>query len=133
MLTGKLVRVRHARNKLVPHYLNARDPIWLGVADQLLSVFREAPGRTRGDLEAELADLVGDGPGQLVHQGLAKLLEDRCETEVSADVPPDQVREAVFRTSAQHHAAAMKAGAPFDRGVVLAALADELKLAPQQV
>lgn len=133
MLTGKLVRVRHAKNKLVPLYLNPRDPVWLGVADQLLSVFRDAPGRTRGELEAELADLVGDGPGQLVHQGLAKLLEDRCETEVAADVPPDQVREAVFRTSAAHHTAAAKAGTPFDRTAVLAAVAGEMKLSPEQV
>jgi len=133
MLTGKLVRVRHAKNKLVPLYLNARDPVWLGVADQLLSTFREAPGRTRGEVEAELADSVGDGPGQLVHQGLAKLLEDRCETEVAADVPPEQVREAVFCASAARHAASAKTGVPFDRAAVLAAVAGEMKLLPEQL
>ena len=133
MLTGKLVRVRHARNKLVPLYLDPRDRNWLGVADQLLSAFRDAPGRTRGELEAELSGVVGDGPGQIVHQGLAKLLEDRCEFEVAADVPPDQVREAVFRASAVHHAAAAGAGRPFDRDSVLAAVAGELKLSPGQV
>src|SRR5918994_20087 len=131
MLTGKLVRVRHARNKLTPLYLDPRDKNWLGVAEQLLFAFREAPGRTRGELEAELADFVGDGPGQLVHQGLTKLLEDRCETEVASDVPPDKVREAVFRTSATRHAA--KEGQPFDRDAVLAAVAAELKLLPEQV
>ena len=133
MLTGKLVRVRHARNRLVPMYLNPADRNWLGVAHQLLLAFRDAPGRTRGELEADLADLVGEGPGQLVHQGLAKLLEDRCETEVASDVPPDQVREAVFRTSALHHAATAKADRPFDRAAVLEEVAAELSLPPEQI
>ena len=132
MLTGKLVRVRHARNRLVPMYLNPADRNWLGVANQLLLAFRDAPGRTRGELEAELADVVGDGPGQLVHQGLTKLLEDRCETEVASEVPPGEVREAVFRTASTHHAAAAKAGQPFDRDAVLATVAAELKMSPEQ-
>src|SRR5918912_146343 len=100
MLTGKLVRVRHVRNKLVPQYLKTRDPDWLGVAEQLLYAFRDAPGRTRGELAEDLANFVGDGPGQLVHQGLAKLLEDRCEFEVVSDLPPEQIRETVFREAA---------------------------------
>ncbi|OWK43747.1 DUF790 family protein [Fimbriiglobus ruber] len=131
MLTGKLVRVRHARNKLVPLYLDARNKDWLGIAEQLLLAYRDSAGRTRGEVEAELADLVGEGPNQLVVQGLAKLLEDRCEFEVAADVPPDQVREVVFRTAALRHAD--RGGDPFDRAAVLAAAAGELKITPEQV
>lgn len=133
MLTGKLVRVRHAKNKLVPMYIDAHNRDWLAAAEQLLFAYRDATGRTRGELEEQLADLVGDGPGQLIHQGLAKLLEDRCDFEVAADVPPDQVREAVFRTSAEHHASAGKAATPFDRDAVLTAVAGELHITPEQV
>src|SRR3954465_14846268 len=104
MLTGKLVRVRHARNKLVPLYLNPADEAWLGLADQLLLAYRAAPGRTRGEIEEELVDVVGEGPRALVHQGLAKLLEDRCDFEVTSDHPPEELREAVFRASALHRA-----------------------------
>ena len=99
MLTGKLVRVRHARNKLTPLYLDPQNKNWLGVAEQLLFAFRDAPGRTRGELEAELADVVGDGPGQLVHQGLTKLLEDRCETEVALAKPQHRGRRRKGRPS----------------------------------
>jgi predicted nuclease of restriction endonuclease-like RecB superfamily len=133
MLTGKLVRVRHARNRLVPMYLPPHSADWLGVAEQLLYIYRDAAGRTRGELEQDVAELVGDGPTQLVHQGLAKLLEDRCEFEVAADVPPDAVREAVFRTAADHHAAAAKAGRPFDREAVLTAVGGELSATAEQV
>jgi predicted nuclease of restriction endonuclease-like RecB superfamily len=133
MLTGKMVRVRHARNKLVPMYLPAGDRQWLGLAEQLLFAFRDAEGHTRGELEEQLGDLVGDGPAQLVHQGLAKLLEDRCEFEVAADVPPEQVREAVFRVSARHHLAGGQTQEPFDRDAALREAAEELNLTPEQV
>ena len=114
-------------------YIDAHNRDWLAAAEQLLFAYRDATGRTRGELEEQLADLVGDGPGQLIHQGLAKLLEDRCDFEVAADVPPDQVREAVFRTSAEHHASAGKAATPFDRNAVLTAVAGELHITPEQV
>jgi predicted nuclease of restriction endonuclease-like RecB superfamily len=133
MLTGKLVRVRQVRNRLVPQYLDPADPRWLDVAEQLLVVYRDAPGRTRGELAAEVAELTGDGPGALVPQGLAKLLEDRCETDVVSDLPPEQVREAVFLAAAGRHAAATLAGEPFDRDAVLAEVAKELKLTPRDI
>jgi hypothetical protein len=133
MLTGKQVRVRHARNKLVPMYLDSHSDHWLGVAARLLRVFRDSAGRTRGELEEALSDLVGDGPTQLVHQGLAKLLEDRCEFEVASDYAPDQLREHVFKASAEARAEAAKARRPFDRVAVLEQVAAELALTPQQV
>jgi len=123
MLTGNLVRVRHARNKLVPLYLDRTDAAWLRTANQLLAVYRESEGRTRGEVETELGDLAQEGPGQLVHQGLAKLLEDRCEFEVAAEVPPDKVREVVFRLAAT---ARKNPSQAFDRLSILTAASSQL-------
>jgi uncharacterized protein len=106
MLTGKLVRVRYARDQVVPKYLDASDPNWLEAADRLLELFRAQDGRTRGSLEEDLRELFGSDPSQLVHQGLAKLLEDRCGFEVISGHPPEQIREAVFRTAAAHRVGA---------------------------
>ncbi|HJZ57782.1 MAG TPA: DUF790 family protein [Gemmataceae bacterium] len=133
MLTGKLVRVRHARNKLLPMYLDPESESWKGVAEQLLFGFRQAAGRTRGEIEEELADVVGEGPRALVHQGLAKLLEDRCEFEVTSDHPPDEIREAVFRAAALHRCESAKTRTPFDRSAVIAEVSNELKLNPEQI
>ena len=36
-----------------------------------------------------------------MHRGLAKVLEDRAEFEVVADVPPEQIREKVFTAAAE--------------------------------
>jgi predicted nuclease of restriction endonuclease-like RecB superfamily len=133
MLTGKLVRVRHARNQLVPLYLDPADRGWLGVIEQLLFAFRGSPGRTRGEVLEDLADLVGEGPRSLVHRGLLDLLEDRCEFEVTADHPPDELRDRVFRAAVEARAEAAASGRPFDRAAVVAGVASELKLAPGQV
>ncbi len=133
MLTGKQVRVRVVKTKILPQYIHADNRDWVSVAEQLLFAYRDAPGRTRGEIEDEVANLVGDGPTQLVHQGLAKLLEDRCEFEVAADFPPDQIRDTVFQVSSRVRTETAKAGVPFDRAAVLTEAAAELDLTAAQL
>src|SRR5262249_34820653 len=77
----------------------------------------------------------GDSPQQLIHGGLAKLLEDRCDFEVAASLPPEQIREAVFRaaTARRQAPAATDMRTAFDRAGVLAGAAAQLELTPEQV
>jgi predicted nuclease of restriction endonuclease-like RecB superfamily len=134
MLTGKMVRVRYARDRIVPRYLDVADPTWLEVAERMLELFRGRERVTRGELEEDQREAFGDDPGQVVHQGLAKLLEDRCEFETVSGHPPDQLREAVFRAAAEHRkAGSPSAAAAFDREAVLAQVAGELGLAAEAV
>src|SRR4051794_17910048 len=123
MLTGKLVRVRYSRERILPTYLGVADEAWLAVAEQLLALFQGQEGRTRGELEEDLEEAFGTETTTLIHQGLAKLLEDRCEFEVVSGSPPEELREVVFRT-----AALQRKGGAFDRAAVLAGAAAELKL-----
>src|SRR5712691_5861940 len=102
MLTGKLVRVRYARDRILPCYLDVTDPALQETANRLLEMFRAQGERTRGELEDELRETFGSDPGQLVHQGLVKLLEDRCEFEVMSGHPPEQLRELVFHAATAH-------------------------------
>ncbi|MBO0697893.1 MAG: DUF790 family protein [Zavarzinella sp.] len=129
MLTGKLVRVRYARNRLVPAYLDVTDREWREVSAHLLEVYRTLSGKTRGEAEEEIRETFGDNPTQLVHQGLAKLLEDRCEFEVDAEDVPAELREKVFLAAA----AMRREGRPFDRGVVLEQIAQETGSGPESV
>jgi predicted nuclease of restriction endonuclease-like RecB superfamily len=134
MLTGKQVRVRFSRDRIIPAYLDTADPQWLGVADELLGIFRAAQGRSRGEIEAEIEELFGDLPQPLIHNGLAKLLEDRCEFEVEAPLPPDQVRDAVFLAAAKQRQAALEQiGQVFSREAVVKGVADNLKTEGAQV
>jgi predicted nuclease of restriction endonuclease-like RecB superfamily len=132
MLTGKMVRVRYAKDRIIPHYLDLENPLWHEVAERLLGLFRGQEGRTRGDLEQDQRGLVGDDPGQLVYQGLTKLLEDHCDFETVSGHPPEQLRCEVFRVAAAHRKAA-PVGKPFERASVLAEVAAGLALAPDAV
>src|SRR6516162_4406098 len=114
MLPTNLVRVKLARNRVAPQFLDASVESWRDVAAQMLEVFRGREGISRGALEADVEDAIGNHPGQLVHQGLAKLLEDRCEFEIVSGHPPEELREQVFRLAAER-----RAGGGFQRDGVL--------------
>jgi predicted nuclease of restriction endonuclease-like RecB superfamily len=136
MLTGTLVRVRSSKQRIIPLYLRRDDPQWLEVAESLLLIFREGVGRTRGEIETEIDELVGEGLATLAHRGLAKILEDRAEFEVVADVPPEALREKIFAAAAEHRKTLRAAGqprAPFRRDAVLKSVAEVLGLTPEQV
>jgi predicted nuclease of restriction endonuclease-like RecB superfamily len=130
MLTGKHVRVRYARERVLPCYLNPDDAAWLEVAERLLSLFRGREGCPRGVLEEELREICGDDPAQVVHQGLAKLLEDRCEFEVVSGHPPEQLRELVFARAAAQRTQTRASAAldRFDRNAILGEVAEGLGL-----
>ena len=128
MLTGKQVRVRVSKGQLIPLYIDATANNFKLLAGQLVGVFRQAVGLSRSEMEEQLDTLVGEGPGSLLNQGLAKLLEDRCEFEVSAEQPPDQLREHVFAA-----AATARQAKEFDRNAVLEQCATELGLGAEQL
>jgi predicted nuclease of restriction endonuclease-like RecB superfamily len=123
-----MLRVRYARDKILPCYLDVKDAAWLEVAERLLEMFRSQEQRTRGELEEELEEIFGDGPATLVHQGLMKLLEDRCDFEVISGHPPEQLRERVFRAAAVRRleVADAEVHSRFDRNVILNRVAGEL-------
>jgi predicted nuclease of restriction endonuclease-like RecB superfamily len=136
MLTGNLVRVKTtSKRRIIPLYLPRDSPQWLEVAESLLLIFREGVNMTRGEIETEIDELVGEGMATLAHRGLAKVLEDRAEFEVVADVPPETIREKVFSAAAAQRLAIKAAGqrAAFRREDVLKAVGEELSLEPETV
>jgi predicted nuclease of restriction endonuclease-like RecB superfamily len=139
MLTGRLVRVRYGRDCIRPCYLDVSVAGGREAAERLLELFRTQVGRTRGELEQELEETFGQMPAQLVHQGLAKLLEDRCEFEVVSGQPPERLRELVFRAAAAFQSAAPSKDGPClaqrteMRQAVLRHVADELGMTPEAV
>jgi predicted nuclease of restriction endonuclease-like RecB superfamily len=107
------------------------DPLWRELVERLLEMFRSQQGKPRGELEDDLAAAFGNEPAQLVYQGLAKLLEDRCEFEVVSGSPPEELREAVFAAAAESRRGAD--GTRSDRQAVLRGVAEKLGLTPEVV
>src|SRR5271157_1478404 len=137
MLTGDLVRVRISKQRVIPQYIDRDAAHWLEAAESLLLLFREGAGMTRGEIEIEIDELFGGGgKATQVYRGLAKVLEDRAEFEVVADVPPEVIREKVFMAAADYRRQLRAEGvgpghrAQFRRDEVLSAVAAELNLEP---
>jgi uncharacterized protein len=137
MLTGDMVRVKLARERVIPLFIDRNAARWLEAAESLLLLFREGIGMTRGEIESEIDALFGGGgKATQVYRGLAKVLEDRAEFEVVADVPPDVIREKVF-TAAADYRRQMRAGPAipghreiFRRDEILNTIAQELNIGP---
>jgi uncharacterized protein len=133
-----MICVRYSRDRIVPCYLPVDDAAWHEVAERLLELLRSAGQRTRGELEEEVRDTFGDAPNQLVHQGLAKLLFDRCEFEVTAAHPPEEIREAVFQVAAAARSHGENiietiAAPPFNRASVLEKVGTKLGMSAEAV
>jgi predicted nuclease of restriction endonuclease-like RecB superfamily len=129
MLTGKLVRVRYSRDRLIPQYLNVDDAESMLLAEQLIALFAASIGQPRARLEAEADEAFGDLPQPQVYQGLVKLLEDRCDFETPPGRPPEELREAVFAAAtAQRVKIRESIGVFFNRDTVLDDVADQLGL-----
>jgi uncharacterized protein len=128
MLTGKLVRVKNTRDRIIPAYLDHSDGRWLKAAQEMIDLFRGKEQCTRGELEEEVDEAFGDLPNPLVYQGLAKLLEDRCEFETISGHPPEQLREAVFLLATKRRQAeAQRPGQlGLNRQAILAEVANQL-------
>jgi predicted nuclease of restriction endonuclease-like RecB superfamily len=140
MLTGNLVRVKIAKQRVIPLYIDRGAERWLEAAESLLLLFREGVGMTRGEIENEVDELFGGGgKATQVYRGLAKILEDRAEFEVVADVPPEVIREKVFTAAADMRCRmrTRRTGpghrADFEREAVLKAVGNELNLEPEAV
>lgn len=128
MLTGPQLRVKVIRNRIVPQYLDPDEPTWRHAAGQLIDLVRDSVGRTRGELNTDLEMIIPAGPEQIIWQGLAKLLDDRCETESPSDPPPEELREQAFRLAAEQR----KTGT-YRRAIIVAAIAEDRRLTMDQV
>jgi len=122
MLTGKLVRVRASKDRLIPQYIDPLDPKLADIAGRMLDMYRTFAGRTRTEVEDEMREAFGDNPTHLVEQGLTKLLEDRCEFEVDSEIDPADVRDKAFLLAARTR----QAGESFNRAAILERVASEL-------
>jgi predicted nuclease of restriction endonuclease-like RecB superfamily len=137
MLTGDMVRVKISKERVIPLYIDRESGRWLEAAESLLLLFREGIGMTRGEIEAEIDALFGGGgKATQVYRGLAKVLEDRAEFEVVADVPPDVIREKVFTAAADYRRQMRSSGTGpghrevFRREEILSTVAQELNIDP---
>jgi predicted nuclease of restriction endonuclease-like RecB superfamily len=139
MLTGRLVRVRNGRVWITPRYLDANDSRWVDLAGRLRETFQSLGGRTRGVLQQELRESFESDAEPIVVQGLAKLLEDRCDFSIVSNCSPEKLRYEVFSAAAAWRAARAIGASPIParsaiaRADILKQVGERLGVSPEQV
>ncbi len=136
MLTSDLLRVRTTKdNEIKPRYIDASKSRYLNHATHLIGIYESFEGKTRGELEEAIRDLIGDGTDYLIMKGLSKLLADRSEFEVLSTVPPRELRQRIFAITSQHHPISLTPDHhhEMDRQQVLTQVGEEFGMTAEQV
>lgn len=130
MLTADLVRTRRAKGELQIVEIDAKSrPRLLELCGEVIAAASSSVGRTRDELEAALAAIDVTPRDARVLEGLAKLIEDRCEIDADVEASPEDLRREVFLRAAEVRAAAGE-GATFDRAAVLEEVAERRAMDP---
>ena len=133
MLTGELVRVSLDKNGLVkPGFVDPKNDRLRERATEILDLLREGVGRRRGEIDEEIAAIVGDGVDHKLTRGLVKLALDRCDFEVQSPIPPAELRASVFAAATREGPLATHAveGGRPTRQQIFARLGEELGVSP---
>lgn len=103
MLTADLLRASVRNGAITPRFVPTDDPGLVRRADDLVALFRQNEGGTRGELDELLDDIVGDETHFAVTRGLCKLLHDRSTWETVSPIDPVDLRRHIFEASAAAH------------------------------
>jgi hypothetical protein len=123
VLTADLVRVSKRGTELSVRELPAKTrPRAVALAREYIALAEAHIGATRAELEEAMEAVEVSASERKLAAGLAKLVDDRLEFEVSASEDPRAVRAEVFLAASQARKA-LEEGCSFERGLVLAELA----------
>ena len=97
MLTKDLVRYHIENGHIVPQFIEPTDAALLAIAEQLIAVFEDSPGKPRNAVLEESKEIIDAAPGILVvKRGLEKLLLDRTEFDTAPNEELIAFREKLF-------------------------------------
>jgi uncharacterized protein len=101
MLPTDLLIHRQNGEEIIPKRLKV-DSKSLQVASELIACFKEAIGKTQGQLERRLSEIEGDSPDYKLKRGFGYLLKSGfCNFEVVSPMEPPMLRERVFSLAAK--------------------------------
>ncbi len=104
MLTTDLLLTRSRGPYIQPRYIDAKDDNYIGLARDLIDIFADHRGKSRGELQAALDRYEGDRTDYRIQRGLAKILcDDHCEFAISCPLPPQELRRITFALGRENH------------------------------
>jgi uncharacterized protein len=127
MLTADLAISWRRGDKIFPRLIRVDNAGFQRDAANLIQIFTDFVGQTRGELEKELEEYIGTGTDYRTLRGFIKLLTDRCEFETSAPAAPEEIRQKVFLEAKKSHPVLIGS---VEREQVLKTVAEEFQTAP---
>lgn len=102
MLPSELLMHRYSGETLVPKRLPLAEG-YQAIATQLIALFCEAQGSTRGEVNRQLQELEGEDTDYRTKRGLAHLLAQNYSTfETRSPLEPAMLRQRAFGLAAQY-------------------------------
>jgi len=137
VLTRDLLRVSVKKGDIRPSWIDTDSPKLVETAQSLVETWSDAAEESwsRSQLTSWVNDLVGDRRDHKLVRGLAKLMSDKSEFEVSSPIEPKELRQRVFSLAAERGPLAMTEG-PFGHPTakaILAEIAAELEVSAEEV
>ena len=131
MLTVEWVRARRRGEELKLLSLSGtlREEA-LSLAESYVEVMTSAKGETRAEVQRALAGVVVSGRAQKIGGGFRKLIDDRSEYVVEADVDAAALRKEIFTSAAAARRASTE---PMDRDGWVADRAEEKGWSPDEL
>ncbi|GDX83485.1 hypothetical protein LBMAG42_52960 [Deltaproteobacteria bacterium] len=131
MLTGDQVRATVKEGKVKPGFITHEQDRYRERAEDILACVKASEQRRRGDIEADLEGILGDGIDRKLFDGLAKLVFDTCDFATQSPIPPRDLRQRVWLESARRGPLSVIAVEGVNtRDAVFAAVAAELGVQP---
>lgn len=103
MLTADLAKSWRRGENIFPFLIKTDNIGFQRDAKNLIEIFENASGKTRGEIERELEEYIGTGTDYQILRGMIKLLMDRCDFETSAPAEPIEIRQKVFLEARKFH------------------------------
>lgn len=127
MLKSELIRPRiQIRNDQLKPRMLAADYHWLGIAKELIELFKSQLNQSRGTLENALKAYEGDSLDYQIMRGLTAVLTTRATFDNQPPIPPAELREKLFAQGPiNSHSNS--------RDQIIKEIAGEYKLTPPQV
>ncbi|MFW5799521.1 MAG: DUF790 family protein [Spirochaetota bacterium] len=133
MLTSDLLITRNRKGQIYPQYIkNKYKSYYLDIIKTIISIFENHIGKSLDELDESLKSFYEPSMNKKLIDGFIKLLKDRCEFEVSADISPEEIRKELFITSSEYRKN-LSVKDNFDRNLILEKVANKLGIKPQQV
>ena len=94
MLTLDLLRYKATGEEVSPIFQAVKGGRkYYTVAEQLIGIYASCIGRTAGELNEEVEEMLGSMPDFKVYRGLAKILNEYIELEPAADIDAEELRK----------------------------------------